>query len=211
MINSSFRKNGNTQKILYKIGEQLQGEVDYINLHDYDINECKGCYQCMVKEEISCPNQDELNIVLKKMMNADLIVFGSPVYGRQINSTMKKFYDRITYHFHKPIFYDKKVINVAATELMGHGSTLKYMKLVSDNLAMRFIGNVSFSERFSFKNKNYHSKLDKRILNIVSKAEVDDHTPTMKQRIIFNKWKIRSILYQGKSEVIMLTGIKKDG
>jgi multimeric flavodoxin WrbA len=62
----------------------------------------------MVKEEFSCPNQDELIIVLKKMMNADLIVFGSPVYGRQINSTMKKFYDRITYNFHKPIFYDKK-------------------------------------------------------------------------------------------------------
>lgn len=58
------------------------------------INYCKGCLGCVSFEE--CVIHDDMSGILEDMVDADVIVFASPIYFNTISGQMKTMIDRLT-------------------------------------------------------------------------------------------------------------------
>lgn len=95
-INGSSRKDGNTAIILNTVLHELKQngiETELIQLAGQTINPCKACFSCGGKNNCSFTN-DSFAEVFEKMVKADGIILGSPVYSADVSSNMKAFIDR---------------------------------------------------------------------------------------------------------------------
>lgn len=95
-IVGSPRKKGNTEFMvkttLDKINEAgIQTEL--ITLHDKDINYCIGCDSC--KKTNECVIADDMQELTKKVLDADGVIMGSPVYFGDMTGLAKSFIDRL--------------------------------------------------------------------------------------------------------------------
>lgn len=130
-INSSKRKM-NTYKILREIKEKLKPydiEVEIINLFDYNFTECIGCELCIRKNK--CSLDDDVDIIMNRLRNADGIILSSPVYMGNVCGRMKTFIDRFAKWFHRPELVGKPAMIVVTTAASGLKNTTKYLKDVS--------------------------------------------------------------------------------
>ena len=95
-ISGSSRKNGNTAIIIKTIFEELSKvgiETELIQLADIDIQPCRACFACKGKRNCVFKN-DGFNEVFNRMVEADGIILGTPVYSADVSSKMKALLDR---------------------------------------------------------------------------------------------------------------------
>lgn len=96
-INSSPRKNGNTQTLVEAVLEGAAGkgaEVRMVNLRELNINGCLGCEGCK-KQVGKCVQKDDLTPLMQEMTSYDAIVMGTPVYWYQVSAQFKILVDRL--------------------------------------------------------------------------------------------------------------------
>lgn len=94
-FNGSPREKGNTEFLVETALDQLrkQGfETELIRLGDKNIEQCSGCYSCVEKKE--CSITDDFAELFQKMIEADGIILGSPVYHASIPPKLKALLDR---------------------------------------------------------------------------------------------------------------------
>lgn len=95
IISSSPRWGGNSDTLCDQF---LQGasdaghRVEKIFLNEKNIGFCKGCGACF--DSGRCSQRDDMAGILDKLLAADVIVFGTPVYFYGMNGQMKTFLDR---------------------------------------------------------------------------------------------------------------------
>jgi multimeric flavodoxin WrbA len=123
-IIGSPKGKGNTYKITKKVEDSLNKlndeiEFEYVFLKDINLLNCKGCYQCILKGEEFCPLRDERRLIEMKMLEADGVIFTTPVYAYNISWIMKNFIDRFAYVCHRPRFHGKKAMIIATTGAVG--------------------------------------------------------------------------------------------
>lgn len=95
-INGSARKNGNTAILIKTVFEELEKhgvETELVQFAQSVIEPCKGCFACHDKE--NCIYQrDMFHDTFQKMVEADGILLGSPVYSADVSANMKAFLER---------------------------------------------------------------------------------------------------------------------
>lgn len=99
-ICGSPRKNGNTETMLRRCGEQLavaKIETEFVSLRDKTIAPCKACGTCKKLKNKTCAIKDDLNDILAKVVAADIIILGSPVYFGSATPEIKALIDRVGY------------------------------------------------------------------------------------------------------------------
>ncbi len=99
-INGSPKNQGNTNRILEVVGAELQTkQIDFEILHvgNKIIRGCTACGICKKNKDKKCSMSDDLNSYIPKLIEADGIILGSPVYYSGIAGTMKSFLDRLFY------------------------------------------------------------------------------------------------------------------
>ena len=97
-IMGSPRMNGNTHILVNKIlkgAEDNGASTEIIFLKDMDIKECDGCHTCWKGKD--CSKKDDMNNIYPKIIDSDVIVFGTPVYWYGPTALMKAFIDRFVY------------------------------------------------------------------------------------------------------------------
>ncbi len=97
-IVGSPRKGGNTEIIMREIlkaGEQEGAEIELIRLVDFTLKPCNGCQTCF--ETKKCNIEDDAEEILEKMMEADGVIVGTPVYFFNVSAQTKMFIDRVGY------------------------------------------------------------------------------------------------------------------
>jgi FMN-dependent NADH-azoreductase len=98
-VNGSARgKKGNTYKILKPLTEGMKkagAEVQIINLSELNINFCEGCMSCIKTTPGKCILKDDMENLLKKIVKANLIIYGTPLYAYSMSGLMKNFIDRM--------------------------------------------------------------------------------------------------------------------
>lgn len=102
ILNGSPRKNWNTAQILkeaQKGAESVNDEVEYFDLYDFDYNGCRSCMACKRTgiEGCKCYWKDGLTPILEKIMNADRLITGSPVYYSEPTGGFRSFMERLTF------------------------------------------------------------------------------------------------------------------
>lgn len=97
-VMGSPKKDGKTATTLGMFENNMlsQGhEVKRINITDYKINGCLGCFQCMSKtDEPGCVQEDDALLIFDNMFAADVIVYASPLYSLSYTAQVKPFIDR---------------------------------------------------------------------------------------------------------------------
>lgn len=96
IISSTPRKNGNSQilcEAFEKGAKETGNDVELISLRENRINYCVGCYGC--RKTGKCVQKDGMNEILDKMLDADVLVFGTPIYMYDVCGQLKTFIDRI--------------------------------------------------------------------------------------------------------------------
>jgi len=94
-LSFSPRKNGNTELLLDKVfsgARLLKAETELYRVADKDIKPCDGCGACF--KTGACHIQDDMQPLYDKMLEADGIVFGTPVYFYNMTSQGKTVIDR---------------------------------------------------------------------------------------------------------------------
>ena len=87
----SPRVEGNCDILVNKLVEKLDGEKECFFLNKLDINPCNACQAC---QKGDCVKHDDVNDIVAKIEDADLLVFSSPIYFGQISAQAKTIIDR---------------------------------------------------------------------------------------------------------------------
>lgn len=97
-FNGSPRKGGNTELLIRKVLEVLEQEgteTELIQIGTMDLRGCRACYACRDNQDHRCIiDEDPLNDLLQKMIEADGIIIGSPTYFANVTSNVKALIDR---------------------------------------------------------------------------------------------------------------------
>lgn len=94
-IACSPRKQGNTVVLLEEVlrGSRREGaETELYSVSDKTIEPCQGCMACWKTGE--CPIEDDMQDLGNRMVEADGIVFGTPVYYYNMTAQAKVIVDR---------------------------------------------------------------------------------------------------------------------
>ena len=96
-FNGSPRRNGNTVLLLqemFRIFESNGIETEMIQLGNKVVHGCTACGVCKDKQDGTCHiKNDHLNYCIEKMVEADGIIIGSPVYFADVTPEVKALID----------------------------------------------------------------------------------------------------------------------
>jgi multimeric flavodoxin WrbA len=96
-FNGSPRRKGNTSILIYemfRIFEQNGIETEMIQLGNKPVHGCTACGKCKEMQDGKCHiKNDHLNYCIKKMVEADGIIIGSPVYFSDVTPEVKALID----------------------------------------------------------------------------------------------------------------------
>ena len=129
IINSSIRKKS-TYSLLKKVESFFTDhEVDFVSIKDFDIKPCVGCENCLRRGK--CNIRDDADSLLNKMVEADGIIIGTPVYLRQISGYLKVLIDRGCAWYHRSPLVGKPIFFVTTTQATGSKQAGLYLKDIS--------------------------------------------------------------------------------
>lgn len=95
VISSSPRLKSNSHALaeaFAKGAEEAGHEVETVSLRGKDIRFCQGCLSCVKTGK--CPIKDDVPEIIKKMHDADVIAFATPIYYYEMCGQMKTLLDR---------------------------------------------------------------------------------------------------------------------
>jgi multimeric flavodoxin WrbA len=97
-ISGSPHRHGNTETLLdsFLDGARAAGAtVEKVVLKDLTYSTCRGCNACHKTGE--CIVQDDLIVLLDKILAADCVAVASPIYSMGITAELKSLIDRAQY------------------------------------------------------------------------------------------------------------------
>ena len=91
---STSERKGNTLTAINTFIERASAnnEIEVIEAGKPNISGCKGCNACECYK--GCVDKDDTNATVDKIVNADMIVFASPVYWWGISAQLKLVIDK---------------------------------------------------------------------------------------------------------------------
>jgi multimeric flavodoxin WrbA len=101
---SCGRRQSNTEILVKEAlmgAEEASADVELVHLHDLTIKPCTGCNSCVVDLFEKCGSgkcvikDDDFAFIDDKMMEADGLVIGSPIYEKSPSGQLKSLNDRM--------------------------------------------------------------------------------------------------------------------
>lgn len=108
LINGSNRV-GNINYLFNVFNEKIENS-ELILLKDKRIEYCIGCLAC--HNNSRCIIDDDINQIIMKIVDADLVIFGVPNYFDNVSGLFKNFIDRLHPLYKSELIVNKKVIFV---------------------------------------------------------------------------------------------------
>ena len=119
VISTSLRRGSNSDMLADQFieGAKAAGnEVEKISLVGKNIQFCKGCFGCQKLGR--CVINDDVNDIMAKVMQADVICWATPIYYYEMSGQMKTLIDRMNAMY--PLDYKfRDVYKRAETGLTG--------------------------------------------------------------------------------------------
>lgn len=97
-FNGSPRRSNGTTDILMEAfldGARSAGaEVEKHHAIDLDINGCRGCFNCWWVTPGKCVQRDQMDQILPAIAEADVLLLGTPIYGRNVTNYLQRVLER---------------------------------------------------------------------------------------------------------------------
>lgn len=96
ILNGSPRMSGNTRTLLNVMKEQLEQKhtVELVDVCRQKLSGCVACDSCKSNGG-HCVQPDDSDVLVQKILAADLVVFGTPVYWWGMSAQMKMVVDKL--------------------------------------------------------------------------------------------------------------------
>lgn len=117
VINASPRKNWNTAQLLKearKGAESVGAATEYIDLYDLAFTGCRSCLACKAKngKHPGCSWKDELSPLIDRILAADALIIGTPIYWGEPTSHFRALMERLvfcTMPYEEGTYFDGRV------------------------------------------------------------------------------------------------------
>lgn len=98
VFNASPRKSSGTTDVLLEAfieGAKSSGaDIEKHHIVDLDLNGCRGCFNCWWVTPGKCIQRDEMDKLLPAIAEADVMLLGTPIYGRNVTHYLQKLLER---------------------------------------------------------------------------------------------------------------------
>ncbi len=149
-ISGSMRKEGNTATLVnIVLGRCKEAGIDteFVSLAGKKIHPCLGCEKCKEKKWCVIEN-DDWDMIVKKVLDSDVLVIGSPTYYYDVCGHLKNFIDRTYSLYHDRKLAGRKGVAVAIQANKGANRTIQTLE--------GFLSTHEFSSLGSVKGNGYH-------------------------------------------------------
>jgi multimeric flavodoxin WrbA len=144
-VSGSPRK-GNTEWMVTRLLELL-GETGHktevVLLRKLTVKTCNGCLACEaggIERKGTCKIQDDMQDIYPKLLEADIIIMGTPVYFDMLSGMLKNFMDRTCAIW--PRLAGKRLAGMAVAEA-GVGKAVDNLKTYANICSMEWAGQVT--------------------------------------------------------------------
>ena len=111
-VSGSPRRNGNTELLIREFmrGAEAGGhKAELVILSELKISPCTSCGSC--QKTGKCIINDDMQLMHKKLLEADCIVFASPIYFCGVSAQLKSFIDRCQTLWSRKYILKQELIN----------------------------------------------------------------------------------------------------
>ena len=145
-IVGSPRRNGNTEilvDVVLSAAEENGATTHKVILSKLDIGPCRACDAC--RKTGKCVQKDDMEELVIKMKNSDVLVLGTPIYWWGPTAQFKAFLDRWYGVYDQGIFKEKEtvlVIPLEDTTESTYNPILNMFKAIMEYLHMNHVATV---------------------------------------------------------------------
>ncbi|TFG27657.1 flavodoxin family protein [Candidatus Thorarchaeota archaeon] len=97
-FNASPRKSQGTTDVILeafiKGAKSVGADVEKHHVVDLDIGGCRGCFNCWWITPGKCIQRDDMDKLLPAITDADVMILGTPIYGRNVTHYLQKLMER---------------------------------------------------------------------------------------------------------------------
>lgn len=166
LISSSpHRGKSGTFLLAREVLRGLQEErvsCEELHLSDCKVLFCESCEACH-KKILQCPLEDDVNMILRKMLDADGIILASPNYINHVTGSMKALLDRSAHFIHCKRLLEKYVAGVVTSGSGFAEMVLEYIGYYGHICGGQYSGGVSAMRAFGQDKKEEAFQLGKRM------------------------------------------------
>lgn len=109
-FNASPRKSKGTTDVLMEAfldgAKKAGADVEKHHIADLDFGGCRGCFNCWWVTPGKCVQRDDMDHLIPAIVDADLLLLGTPIYGRNVTHYLQKLVER-TFIFSLPEMENK--------------------------------------------------------------------------------------------------------
>lgn len=166
LISSSPHQEKSSTFLLAK--EVLRGlseeglSTETLHLDNFRVFFCKHCEACH-KKILKCSLNDDVGMILQKMLKADAIILASPNYINQVTASMKALFDRSAHFIHCKRLAGKYIVGVVSSGSGQNQEVLDYLKYYGATCGAQYSGGVSAQQQFGQNKKDEAFSLGKKI------------------------------------------------
>lgn len=135
ILSGSPRHGGNSDLLcdqFLKGAVEAGHEVEKYFISAHNIGYCSACYYCSDHDGVCC-KKDDMNALMPKILEADVLVFSSPVYMYSVSAQLKAVFDRMVAKYEairdKELYY---IMTSAEDEVNTMDTTLGCMRGMRD-------------------------------------------------------------------------------
>jgi hypothetical protein len=102
-------------------------------------------------------------MIVQKMMEADGVIFATPVYSLQVSAQMKVLLDRLAYIFHRPSCFHKAFIPIVTQGVYGNKEVIKYLNSVAEFWGFNLTAGVGLNTSLGIRSIAAQQKMDQKL------------------------------------------------
>ena len=101
ILNGSPKENrGNTYVLVDNFIKGMKEANEVLEIKEYNtnslnVNECTGCFSCWTRSPGQCIFNDDATLIMKDYIDADIIIYSTPLYYYSMTASLKKVIDRM--------------------------------------------------------------------------------------------------------------------
>lgn len=123
--------------------QSVEVDFEYVFLHEYNLEFCRGCLVCFNKGEQLCPLRDDRDLLLEKLEQADGVLVATPNYAFHVSARVKNLLDRLAFIFHRPQFFGKTYTALVVQGFLGGNDIRKYLESTGKNFGFDVVKGTS--------------------------------------------------------------------
>jgi len=175
LISSSPHKEKSRTFILAKellgVIAQEGASCETLHLDDFKVFFCKHCEKCH-KKILHCSAPDDVQVILKKMLEADGIIFASPNYINQVTASMKALFDRSSHFIHCKRLLGKYIAGVVSSGSGQDKEVLDYVRYYGNTCGAQYSGGVSSCAYTLVEKKEEAQRLAKKLISDIREKRI---------------------------------------